>query len=314
MSVDLFLDATLALLLAVVAWRVAVTQHLPTAVILFIAFGLLLAVAWARLGAPDVALVEAAVGAGLTGALLMAALGWIGPEEPPGPRLTLRSRAALGVLLALVFVGLIAAVLSLPGAAEGLRVDVRVALPASGVSHPTTAVLLNFRGYDTLLEIAVLLVAVLGVHVSRAELRGPTAAADDDDDDDGTLLAVLVRLLVPAVVVVGGLLLWRGSHAPGGAFQAGAVVAAGGILWVVSRRASPPLSSWAVRAALVLGLSVFLLVAIVPLGLGQALLQYPTDHAGALVLAIEAALTVSVAVMLTLFFPPPRAANRQVQR
>ena len=36
-------------------------------------------------------------------------------------------------------------------------------LVASGVSNPVTAVLLNFRAYDTLLELAVLLTAVLGI-------------------------------------------------------------------------------------------------------------------------------------------------------
>jgi multisubunit Na+/H+ antiporter MnhB subunit len=34
-------------------------------------------------------------------------------------------------------------------------------MPESGVDHPVTAVLLNFRSYDTLLEIAVLLLAVV---------------------------------------------------------------------------------------------------------------------------------------------------------
>jgi uncharacterized MnhB-related membrane protein len=43
------------------------------AAILFIAFGLWLALVWARLGAPDVALAEAAIGAGLGGALMLAA-------------------------------------------------------------------------------------------------------------------------------------------------------------------------------------------------------------------------------------------------
>ena len=37
------------------------------------------------------------------------------------------------------------------------------ALDVSGVSHPVTAVLLNFRGYDTLLELVVLLIALAGV-------------------------------------------------------------------------------------------------------------------------------------------------------
>ena len=39
----------------------------------FIAFGLFLALVWARLRAPDVALAEAAIGAGLAGALMLAA-------------------------------------------------------------------------------------------------------------------------------------------------------------------------------------------------------------------------------------------------
>jgi hypothetical protein len=37
--------------------------------------GLLMALAWARLEAPDIALAEAAIGAGLTGALLLDAVG-----------------------------------------------------------------------------------------------------------------------------------------------------------------------------------------------------------------------------------------------
>ena len=45
------------------------------AVVMFIVFGLLMALAWARLDAPDIALAEAAIGAGLTGALLLDAVG-----------------------------------------------------------------------------------------------------------------------------------------------------------------------------------------------------------------------------------------------
>lgn len=44
-------------------------------VVLFIIFGVLMALAWARLDAPDLALAEAAIGAGLTGALLLDTLG-----------------------------------------------------------------------------------------------------------------------------------------------------------------------------------------------------------------------------------------------
>jgi energy-converting hydrogenase B subunit D len=50
-------------------------RNLFTAVVLFIVFGLLMALVWLRMGAPDVAMAEAAVGAGLTGVLLLDALG-----------------------------------------------------------------------------------------------------------------------------------------------------------------------------------------------------------------------------------------------
>jgi energy-converting hydrogenase B subunit D len=67
-------DWVLLLVILVLAWRALNDRDLFRAVIKFIALGLLLAVAWVRLRAPDVALAEAAVGSGLTGALILAAL------------------------------------------------------------------------------------------------------------------------------------------------------------------------------------------------------------------------------------------------
>lgn len=67
-------DSLLGLGLLWVAWRALSCPELFKAIVLFIAFGLLMALAWVRLDAPDVALAEAAIGAGLTGALLLAAL------------------------------------------------------------------------------------------------------------------------------------------------------------------------------------------------------------------------------------------------
>ena len=76
------------LLIAALLWsaaRALTTADVFRAVVLFIVFGLLMALAWARLGAPDIALAEAAIGAGLTGALLLDAVGHLrakrrGPE------------------------------------------------------------------------------------------------------------------------------------------------------------------------------------------------------------------------------------------
>ena len=73
MMAQLF-DAVLVLTMGWLAWRSLADRDLFRAVLKFIALGLLLAVAWVRLRAPDVALAEAAVGSALTGALILSAL------------------------------------------------------------------------------------------------------------------------------------------------------------------------------------------------------------------------------------------------
>ena len=91
MTLHLAFDSLLALILLWSAWQTLATPQLDRAVILYIVFGLLLTLVWARLDAPqdapqlqvrvgarldapDIALAEAALGAGLTGTLLLDAL------------------------------------------------------------------------------------------------------------------------------------------------------------------------------------------------------------------------------------------------
>jgi len=73
--VTLAFDLLLALSLLWSGWRTLATPRLDRAIVLFITFGLLMTLAWARLSAPDIGLAEAAIGAGLTGALLLDAYG-----------------------------------------------------------------------------------------------------------------------------------------------------------------------------------------------------------------------------------------------
>ena len=81
MNADLLLDIPLMVVLLWVAWAALASRDLFRGIVLFIAFGLVLAMAWVRLGAPDVALAEAAIGAGLTGALLLATWGRLPRKE-----------------------------------------------------------------------------------------------------------------------------------------------------------------------------------------------------------------------------------------
>lgn len=78
-------DLMLAFALLLAAWRALAAPDLFKASVLFIVFGLLMALAWARLEAPDIALAEAAIGAGLTGALLLDAVGHLRVGRRPRP-------------------------------------------------------------------------------------------------------------------------------------------------------------------------------------------------------------------------------------
>lgn len=68
------LDIALCGSLIWLACQTLATADLFKAIVLFIVFGLVMALTWARLDAPDIALAEAAIGAGLTGALFLSTL------------------------------------------------------------------------------------------------------------------------------------------------------------------------------------------------------------------------------------------------
>ncbi|MDQ2696227.1 MAG: DUF4040 domain-containing protein [Pseudomonadota bacterium] len=297
-------DGLLALGLLWMGWRTAVSPDLFRGIMAFIIFGLFMVLCWARLEAPDVALAEAAIGTGITGALLLDAYRVLGAGEGEArsPAVAAPGRLVLA-LLSLLLAGGLAWVLLIPASpAIDLGEMARVRLPDSGVSHPLTAVLLNFRGYDTLLEVLVLVLALLGMATIS---RGAAALAEArlHPAHDSALVATLIRLLAPLTVLVAGYLLWAGAHAPGGAFQAGAVLAAMGILLRLSERLQPvETAPLGLRALVVLGLAVFSAVALGVMAAGGRLLEYPPAWAGALILAIEGALTLSIATILVLLF------------
>jgi uncharacterized MnhB-related membrane protein len=81
----LIFDVGLIMALLWLAVRALAEVKMFKSVVLFIAFGLLTALAWVRLAAPDIALAEAAIGAGITGALLLDAAGHLRGRELPFP-------------------------------------------------------------------------------------------------------------------------------------------------------------------------------------------------------------------------------------
>lgn len=205
-------------------------------------------------------------------------------------------RLAIGLLLLVLFTALAWVVFGLSPDSSGLRPAVMEQMHSSGVEHPVTAVLLNFRGYDTLLELAVLLVAGLGVW-SLARAVPPTTEAP------GMMLDHLPRRLVPLMVLMAGYLLWRGATGPGGAFQAGAVLGAAGVLLLLAGWRLPAhWQGWPLRVLLVSGVAVFAGVGLAVVPWSGLLLAYPLSVVSALILLIEAVATLAIGATLVALF------------
>ncbi|HOB35574.1 MAG: DUF4040 domain-containing protein [Firmicutes bacterium] len=75
------LNALLLLFLIVCAVVVARTRDLLSAAVIFAAYSLVMAIIWQQLKAPDLAITEAAIGAGVTTVLLLVVISKTGRHE-----------------------------------------------------------------------------------------------------------------------------------------------------------------------------------------------------------------------------------------
>ena len=175
-------------------------------------------------------------------------------------------------------------------------------LRASGLANPVNAVLLNFRAYDTLLETAILVLALAGVWMLASDAAWREAPANFATGHAAEPpLIVLVKLLVPLVALSAIYLLFLGASEPGGAFQAGTILAAIAILLVLARIAPPPAPARpAMRWAVAGGFLVFALAGFATALFGRGFMDFPPTAAYAAIIAIEIALALSVAAALML--------------
>jgi len=309
-----WLDAgPVVLILALGVWTILARDTFAAAVG-FIAYGLLLTLAWVRLSGVDVALTEAAIGGGLTGALLIGAATRLRNTEAAAraetPGAFIRVLAAL--VAALVLAALAICVLALPDPAPTLAPEVAANIAVTEVGNPITAVLLAFRAMDTLLEAIVLLFALIGVwSLAPDRVWGGRPGPQQYADPNG-ILAYVARVLPPIGIMVGMYIFWVGADHPGGKFQGATIIAA---MWLLTIMAgltdAPPISRTWLRIGLVAGPLVFIAIGIAGAASAGAFLAYPDGFAKPLIIAVELALMPSLALILALMLAgaPQRPAN-----
>lgn len=306
--------ALAAVVLGVAVWTTVVRDTFP-AVVGFVAYGLFLALVWVRLNAVDVALTEAAISGGLGGVLILGAAARLRPAEALAaaerPGVTLRLAAAL--LSTMVAAAIAAAVLLLPDPAPTLAPAVAANAAATGLGNPVTSVLMAFRAMDTMLEKVVLVLALVGVwSLAQDQAWGGHPGPRHQADPRG-VLAFLARLLPPVGVVVGIYVFWVSSEHPGGAFPGGTVLAAMWLLVMLAGlKEAPAVSRRWLRVATIIGPAVFFAVGLGGLVAGDAFLAYPQAFAKPLILAVEVAMTLTIAVTLGLLMAgsPERSVRR----
>jgi multisubunit Na+/H+ antiporter MnhB subunit len=310
--------ATLALihallLVGIAAWTIAARRTFA-AVVGFVAYGLLLSIAWVVLSAIDVALTEAAIGSGLTGVLLIGAAARLRATETaisverPGPSLRW-----LAALTSAAVAGAIAlAVLSLPDPAPTLAPAVAQYMSVTGLGNAVTVVLLAYRALDTLLESIVVVFALIGVwSLAPDRVWGGYPGPRHDADPNG-ILAFLARVLPPIGIIVGVYIFWVGADLPGGKFQGATILAAMWLLVMMAGLAdAPPISRIWLRILLVAGPLVFIAIGFAGALTAGAVLAYPDEYAKLLIKVIEAALmpTLTLTLALLVAGAPDRTAR-----
>lgn len=312
---SLFLDALLALLAILTALRAVGGRDGFFQVVAFMAYGLVLGLIWVRLAAVDVALTEVAVGSGITGLVLLRAAARVG-HELPAPAAPVRRwlhKLAAALVALVVFAGLAAVVLLLPEPAPSLAPQVAEALPATDLGNPITGVLIVFRALDTLLETVVLLLALIGVWALSPDRAWAGRPAVLLPAPWSGALDVLARVVVPVGVMVGVYLFWAGADVPGGAFQGGAVLAAMALMALAAGLLPQPvLAARRLRLLLLAGPFAFLLVGVLGWAVAGAFLAYPPGIEKPVIILVEAAITLSIAVTLALLVlgpPQPEEAE-----
>jgi multisubunit Na+/H+ antiporter MnhB subunit len=308
-------DSGVALLIVALAVGIIFVRSTFAAVTGFLAYGLLLTLTWVRLHGVDVALTEAAIGGGLTGAMLIGAAGRLRSTEAAAR--AEKSGRAVHVAAALAAIAVAAAlavcVLSLPIPAPSLAQEVAANLAVTEVGNPITGVLLAFRSMDTLLEAIVLLFALIGVwSVAPDRVWGGRPGPQHLHDPDG-ILAYIARVLPPIGIIVGMYIFWVGADHPGGKFQGATIVAAMWLLVIMAGLAdAPPISRAWVRVGLVAGPLVFIAIGLVGAATAGAFLAYPDGYAKPLIIVIELALMPTLALILALLLTG--APQRPVRR
>ena len=251
----------LLIFLILCALFVSFSKNLLISVVIFMSYSLVMSMVWILLESPDLAITEAAVGAGVTSVLFFVTLKRISamgkPHEDEQDKTTKEINARTGVRLferfykiAAIVLG-IAMIVALTATVSNLPAFGDVSNPANnevserylekgleetGAVNAVTGMILDYRAFDTFGESCVLFIAAACVLILlRDDHTDTTQKALRDERFEpvsDTILQASAKILFPAIMLFGIYILMNGHLSPGGGFSGGAIMGAGLILHV----------------------------------------------------------------------------------
>ena len=317
-------------LLVITAIAIVRTRNLFVAVMLMSIFSLLMAANFFLLDAADVALTEAAIGAGISTVLFLGALALTAERERTGSS----QRIAALIVVVATALTVIYATFEKPRFGDPEAPVHQHVAPWYIANTPelidipnvVTAILGSFRGYDTLGEVFVVFTAGIGVLFligARRPRRDHGIEAGHLEPNEGLrhhlIPRVVGRFLIPFILLFALYVQFHGEYGPGGGFQAGAIVAAAIVLYALlegESRALAALPRHVLTGLAVGGALLYGGVGIVAMLRGGNFLDYSVlaadpiagQHLG--ILLIEAGVGVTVTGVLLLIFHAYAARER----
>lgn len=235
------LNIFIMLMLVITALAMVSSRHLFVTVMLSGIFSLLIAASFLLLDAADVALTEAAVGAGISTVLFLGALALMDVEETT--RGVRRIRMVSLIVVAVTTIFIVHATFYMPAFGD-INAPIHQHVAPWYIQHVpihmdipniVTGILGSYRGYDTLGEVFVVFTAGIGV---LSILGDPIKNRQHRPAHNRGLRHYLIprlvgRMLIPFIILFGLYVQFHGEYSPGGGFQAGALVAAAIILYAL---------------------------------------------------------------------------------
>ncbi len=259
-----YIKAGLLILLVVCAIWVSFSKKLINAVVIFMAYSCIMSVIWIIIESPDLAITEAAVGAGVSSILFFVTLKKIHAveheEEAEKPEdivemethwemkfFSVLYKVTAGVICLSLIIILLSVVSRLPefGASstpdnnEVVQRYITKGMEETGAVNIVTGIILDYRAFDTFGEACVLFVAVSCVMILlRVDTKSSSLSMPSGENDrlyepkNDLILQKTAKILVPIIMLFGVYIIANGHLSPGGGFAGGAIIGAGLILYL----------------------------------------------------------------------------------